>query len=176
MRRGRLFLGYVVLSIAVASLFGILNDQISYTVSPEYYRAFKFHQFSLLNQAFPERVRVAAVGVMASWWMGALLGVATGPAGFLHPTVRRMRHGLFASLILAFCLTLAFALGGLALGFWQTATIDPEVYRGRFIPPGLSDLRGFLVVGTMHKAAYAGGVVCIPVLWFFHFVMTRRAV
>lgn len=42
-RRTTLFLRYCLVSIIADALFGMGNDQISYTVAPEYYPAFNFH-------------------------------------------------------------------------------------------------------------------------------------
>lgn len=174
MEKFSIFTKYILLSVIVSGLFGIMNDQISYTVSSEYYTKFKFHQFVLLNTAVPERVRVAQVGFLASWWMGALLGVLTGVAGFLHHTAKQMRRVLLLSLPVAVGCASAFALGGLAYGFFRTTSIEIGGYRGWYIPDGLEDLRAFLCVGYMHKAAYCGGLLSIPVVWLFHFVSKRR--
>ena len=58
---------FVPLAIIAAGIFGALHDQISYTISSEYYTKFKFNQFGLLHQSLPTRVRVAEVGWRASW-------------------------------------------------------------------------------------------------------------
>jgi hypothetical protein len=107
--------------------------------------------------------------------MGALLGLLTGIAGFLHHSAKQMRHVLLLSLPLAICCALLFALGGLAYGLFQTTSIDLGAFRGWYIPAGLDDLRAFLCVGYMHKAAYFGGIVAVPVVWIFHFILKHRA-
>jgi hypothetical protein len=66
LRAFALFLGAAVLT---AGAYGALHDQISYTVSPEYVTRFKFVQFGLQDPSIPERVRAAAVGWAATWWM-----------------------------------------------------------------------------------------------------------
>ena len=55
------FLTFIVLAMVTAGLFGALHDQVSYSVSREYFTRFKFSQFQLLNPAVPERVRAAEV-------------------------------------------------------------------------------------------------------------------
>lgn len=170
----RIFSGYIVLAIFAAGLFGAVHDQISYTVSSEYYVKFKFHQFGLLNGAVPERIRAAEVGVLASWWMGVPLGVLTGAAGFLHRTADQMWHVLLLSLPLVVGFVLFFALGGLAYGYFQTSGIDLGTYRGWYLPPGLEHPRAFLCVAYMHYSAYLGGALAIPVAWIFHLIIKRR--
>jgi hypothetical protein len=41
----------------VAGLFGIIHDEISYSVSNEYFTKFKFIQFRLLDTNLPDRFR-----------------------------------------------------------------------------------------------------------------------
>lgn len=63
------FLALVVLLLLaplIAGFYGVLHDQITYTVAPEYYTKFKFGQFGLLDLAWPDRARVALVGFGAS--------------------------------------------------------------------------------------------------------------
>lgn len=167
---------FILMAIASAGIFGILHDQISYTVSPEYFTRFKFPMFHLLDQNIPERVRAAEVGFLASWWMGIPLGIFTGLAGFIHRDSSQMRSALLRSLPLIVGFTLFFALCGLLYGYIQTQTIDLFTYSIWYIPDGVHDLRRFLCAGYMHNSAYLGGVLAIPVAWAFHFWVRRRAI
>lgn len=42
MRKLAVLMGFVLAAMVAAGLFGVVHDQISYTVSPEYYTRFKF--------------------------------------------------------------------------------------------------------------------------------------
>jgi hypothetical protein len=168
-------LAYILLAIFAAGLFGAVHDQISYSVSSEYYTRFKFQQFGLLNPGIPERIRAAEVGFLASWWMGVPLGALAGAAGFFHRTVAEMRRALLLSLPVVFSFVLLFALGGLAYGVFQTTDFDLGTYRGWYIPARLQHPRAFLCVAYMHNSAYLGGILAIPVAWIFHFGIKRRA-
>ncbi len=46
---------FIGLAILAAGLFGAVHDQISYTLSYEYFTRFKFHQFHLVDSPLPER-------------------------------------------------------------------------------------------------------------------------
>jgi hypothetical protein len=106
--------------------------------------------------------------------MGIPLGLLSGVAGFIHPNARQMRTALLLSLLVVTGFTLTFALVGLAYGFTQTGTLDLSKYSGWFIPRGLSEPRNFICAGYMHNFAYLGGVIAIPVAWFFHFFYRRH--
>ena len=56
------YFSLVFLAIALAGLYGMLHNQISYTVSPEYFAKFKFYQFGRVVSPVPERVRASIIG------------------------------------------------------------------------------------------------------------------
>ena len=176
MRKLAVFAAFLVLAVLTAGAFGALHDQISYTVSNEYFTKFKFFQFHLLDPEVPERLRAATVGVLASWWMGIPLGLLAGAAGFLQPTASQMLKALLLSLAVITGFTLLVALAGLVYGYSRTTNLDLHNYAGWFIPQNLVHPRNFICAGYMHNSAYLGGVLAIPVAWAFHIYYRRRAV
>ncbi len=180
MRKSQAFFKFVVRSLLVAGLFGAVHDQISYTVSSEYFTRLKFIQFTLTDPFIPERIRASLVGILASWWMGIPLGILTGLAGYIHPTPAQMHRALTLSIWVIVIFTTGFALAGLAYGFVVTSTIlNPTDYASWYIPRGLQEPRNYLCVGHMHNAAYVGGALSILAAWVFHILykwrMNKRA-
>lgn len=174
MTKLKAFLLFLPLAVVAAGLFGALHDQISYTVSSEYFTRFKFLQFGLIDPAIPERVRAAIVGFQASWWMGIPLGLLCGAGGFMQQSAALMRRALLLSLPLIVAVTLAFAIAGLIYGWAQTASLDLAAYRGWFIPRNLEEPRRFICAGYMHNAAYIGGAASVPFAWLFHIAFRWR--
>lgn len=171
------FLVYVLiifLALVVAGLYGIIHDQISYTVAPEYFTKFKFIQFGFTETPVPERVRASIIGFLASWWMGIPIGLLVGAAGFIHRGPRRMLKVSLWSIVVAAGFTLFLGLCGLLYGYIQTRHIDLAQYQNWFIPEDVKDLRRFLCAGYMHNASYLGGALSIMVAWGFHVVVRLR--
>jgi|LauGreDrversion4_2_1035121.scaffolds.fasta_scaffold1588390_1 hypothetical protein len=166
MSRWRLLPAFLLACVVMAGLFGVLHDQISYSVSPEYYTQFKFRQFHLLDLALPERVRAGIVGFLACWWMGIPLGAAVFAMAWRQPTLLSMRKALWSSLPIMAGVTLAISLLGLAWGWWHVTLQPREAWPRWYIPPGVQDARAFVTVGCMHAAAYAGGVLSVLAVWF----------
>jgi len=164
----------LVAAIGCAGLFGILHNQISYTVAPEYFTKFKFAQFGLVDTPLPERVKAGIVGLRASWWMGIPIGMLLGAMGFIHRNHCRMFKISLWSLVVAVGFTLVFGLGGLLYGYAQTRTINLAEYRGWYLPENVSNWRQFLCAGYMHNSSYVGGMASIPVGWAFHLVVRFR--
>lgn len=162
------FLYLIAIACLLAGLFGIVHDQISYTISPEYYTKFKFVQFGLTESTLPERVQAGIVGFQASWWMGLFIGLLVGMVGFMHRGARRMFVITLRSFVLAVAFTLFVSLLGLAYGFTQTSSVNLAAYPDWFIPEGIVHLRQYLCVGYMHNASYLGGALAIVVAWAYH--------
>jgi hypothetical protein len=166
---------FIGAALITAGVYGSLHDQISYTVSPEYFTQFKFPEFGLLNGSIPGRVRAAEIGWLATWWMGLPIGLLTGVAGFIQRTPTLMRRALLWSLPVIVGFVFAFGLVGLLYGVIQTRSIDLHAYQGWYIPDNTVQIRRYLCAGYMHNASYLGGALAIPVAWGFHFVFRTRS-
>ncbi|MBK8465447.1 MAG: hypothetical protein IPL32_06410 [Chloracidobacterium sp.] len=164
----------VIFGMVVAGMYGAIHNQISYTVSPEYFTKFKFEQFGLLDSDFPERVRASMVGFFASWWMGFPIGMLIGLLGFIQKGSHRMLLISLQATGIAVVFTLVFGLCGLGYGFIQTSAIHIADYQNWFIPSNVVDLRGFLCAGYMHNSAYLGGLISIFVAWLYHILVRLK--
>ena len=69
----------VIISIILASIYGILHNQISYSISSEYFTKFKFQQFDFyfMGENQP-RQTASLVGALSTWWFGLILGLIIG--------------------------------------------------------------------------------------------------
>lgn len=151
----------VLLAIPVCALFGALHNQVSYTVSPDYFHAFKFYQFDV---AEPLRNRLGAslVGVGASWWMGVPLGLILGLPTLLQPTRPAFLRATFLSIVTMLAVTIATGAMGLALaGGLVEAPARLEIYEG--VP--VQDPAAFWRAGSLHNFSYLGAAVgLVPAL------------
>jgi len=164
----------IFIAVILASLYGIIHNQISYTVSSEYFTKLKFIQFGLLDTAIAERVRASMVGFLASWWMGIPIGVLISAVGFIHKGYKRMFKISFRSMLVAIIFTMFFGLCGLVYGYFQTSSINLNEYYGWRIPENIENIRRFLCAGYMHNSAYLGGVLSIFIAWTFHLIVRFR--
>ncbi len=151
----------LIISIAplIGGIYGVFHDQITYTISPEYYTKFKFYQFGLMdigNEAiFPNpRIEVSIVGFLATWWMGVPIGIILGLVGLIHKDSRQM----FIFTLKAFLITVivAFATGLVGLAFGSLYLADIGV--NWWLPENLIDKKSFIAVGSMHNFSYLGGL------------------
>ena len=152
-------LRFRVLAIAIlfAGLFGVVHNQISYTVCPEYFTQFKFHQFRIEN--VPHRLGAAIVGWKAAWWMGIVISVVLIPAGLIIRETRDYFWGMIRVFVIVASTTLLIGLVALAITF---VTVDRNS-AGEFTRYGneITDDVAFARAWTMHNFSYLGGLIGI---------------
>jgi hypothetical protein len=95
MKKVGAFSGILLIATLLAALYGVLHDQITYSLCPEYYTKFKFIQFGLADedlaaQFSDPRRQVATVGFLATAWFGALLGLVLGLVALIFKDARTM--------------------------------------------------------------------------------------
>lgn len=144
----------------IGGLYGILHDQLTYSISPEYYTKFKFYQFRLMdlgNEAiFPNpRMEVSIVGFMATWWMGLPIGLILGLVGLIHTDYKRMFTVTMRSIFITVIVAFLTGLVGLAYGKFYLADQGVDWW----LPENLIDTENFISVGSMHNFSYLGGLI-----------------
>lgn len=159
MRKFLILILIIAIAPIIGGIYGILHDQMTYTISPEYYTKFKFYQFGLMdigNEAiFPNpRIEVSAVGFMATWWMGLPIGLILGLVGLIHINHRQMfkvtMHAILITVIIA------FVTGLIGLAYGKLFLADKGV--DWWLPENLIDTENFISVGSMHNFSYLGGI------------------
>lgn len=159
MKKFLTFLLIIAIAPLIGGLYGIIHDQLTYTISPEYYTKFKFYQFGLMdlgNEAiFPNpRIEVSAVGFMATWWMGLPIGIILGLVGLAHKNNKQMFRATIGAIIVT--VIFAFATGLIGLAYGKLYLADAGV--NWWLPDNLIDTKNFIAVGSMHNFSYLGGL------------------
>jgi hypothetical protein len=152
-----LFPVLLVAGCLIAGLYGALHDQISYTVSPDCYFAYKFHQFRIPEES-QNRVGAAIVGWQASWWMGILIGIPILLVGMAMPDWKAYLTKCLLAYVVVALTALAVGLAALAYASWTiTETNLPDYW----FPADVTDKVAFARAGTMHNFSYLGGFLGI---------------
>ena len=164
----KLLLMPALLAVAcvMAGVYGMAHDQLSYTVSPEYFHHFKFDQF-WIAPALHNRVGAAMVGWSATWWMGLLVGPPLILIGLFIPDPLRYAVKTVKAFAAAIATAAVVGLVGLLVAktnqmtYWQANSP---------LPDGVNDKEAFLEVGMLHTASYLGGTVglFIALIYLIH--------
>jgi len=142
-----------VIGALIAGAYGIVHDQITYTLSNEYFIEFKFLQFKNADprdffgadSPLGRRVFVGLIGFLATWWVGLFTGWFLARASIrpdaTHPSVGELMRYFALVLISAF----VFGIAGFLRGTWRPG------FDGQF-----SD--AFARVGHIHNFGYLGAL------------------
>ncbi|KCV82921.1 signal peptide protein [Actibacterium atlanticum] len=136
----------------LAGLYGAVHNQISYSVGPDYFHAFKFRQFGIPADQHG-RLGAAIVGWRASWWMGLIIGAPIALLSIAIPGAARAAKTFAMAAILVVGLTLGLGLASLLF------TVPPDLYHLMYVPTGLSDPAPFVRAGFMHNTSYLAGLI-----------------
>jgi hypothetical protein len=149
----------ISLTPLIGGLYGVLHDQLTYTISPEYYTKFKFYQFGLMdigNEAiFPNpRNEVSIVGFLATWWMGLPIGIVLALVGLVHSDSKKLFRATMGAIVVTIIIAFTTGLIGLAYGKFYLADTGVNLW----LPDNLIDKKNFIAVGSMHNFSYLGGL------------------
>jgi len=150
-------LGYATVGAVLAGCYGIVHDQVTYSISPEYYTRLKFAQFHYADFGLPTRVFVAEIGFLATWWVGFVAGWfiarVSVPAFSRAIAFRRSARGfliVFAS---------AFVAGIIGYVLGPVHDSDYSAWETLASTLGILDLPSFVQVAYIHNASYLGGLI-----------------
>jgi len=146
----------IILTPILAGIYGLIHDQISYSISPEYFTKFKFEQFGFVEYGLDDkRITVGIIGVWATWWTGLIIGIVNGFTGLIQPNYKKMTKSILKATFLTFITTIIFGIIGLIFGkiFSSYTNVDWD------FPSDLIDKKSFITVGIMHNFSYVGGFV-----------------
>ncbi|HEX3048562.1 MAG TPA: hypothetical protein VHY08_27685 [Bacillota bacterium] len=161
----RVFAALFIISIIFASVYGMIHNQISFTVSPEYFTKFKFIQFCISTK-LQNRIGASVVGLRATWWMGLMIGLILVPLGLVIPGWRNFLFGMLR--VFSVVTGTAFLTGIIALiyGYFvlNNTNIPNYLYFDQAIDPV-----AFARAGNMHNFSYLGGLIGIITggIWIF---------
>lgn len=164
-RQGLGMLAFGLVGAGIAGVYGVLHDQITYTLSREYFTRFKFEQFDYLDGSLPPRVRVAQIGFLATWWVGFFAGWFMGRVTLPHlPLATAARLALRAVVVMV---GLALA-AGLAGGVFAPQDADRlQAWQAFLDLRGVTDPAAFVRVGWIHNGSYLGALLglILALLW-----------
>jgi hypothetical protein len=150
-------LGHALAGAGLAGFYGVVHDQVTYSICPEYFTRLKFSQFHYTDFGMPARVFVGEIGFLATWWVGFVAGwflarvsvpAYTGDAAF-----RRSARGF----LIMFAFTLAASITGYALGRMHGP--DYSAWLSLASTLGIRDLPSFVRAAYIHNAGYLGGLI-----------------
>jgi len=145
----------IVLCVFSSVLFGVLHNQVSARVSPEY---FTIGHRALIHSTSPTLMGIAW-GIYSTWWVGLILGVLLSAAGRMGNWEKRSALSLFKPVAVLLCIcgasSLAFGFAGYRLSV--SGAIPFLKQMGMAIRP--EDQPRFIAALWMHTASYTAAAM-----------------
>jgi hypothetical protein len=156
MKKFGVWAGTVFITIIIAGIYGILNDQITFSISKEYFTKFKYLQFGFEPAWFGgDRKTVAVIGFLATWWVGLLMGIVVASVGLFFKDPLKMKRSVMKAVMIIFITAILFGFMGFAWGKYYLLKAGVNWW----LPDDLIDKNDYIIVGSIHNFSYLGGAV-----------------
>lgn len=152
-------LAAAVVAALIAGGYGIVHDQITYSISPEYFTKMKFQQFHYADFGWGNRVFAGTIGFLATWWAGLFAGWLLARRYVPEQPQSLYRRQIALGMAIVFGATLLFGLGGYGYGLWRGPEADYSSWNPFLRSLGIEEKWALLRVAYIHNAGYLGALV-----------------
>jgi hypothetical protein len=154
MRKFGVFSITVFLTVVIAGLYGIAHDEITYSISHEYFTKFKYIQFDINpTNLLTDREAVAIIGFLATWWVGLIIGIVLASVALIYPDHVSMRKAVMSAILIVFITAILFGFFGYLQGKYYLTRTGVDWW----LPANLEHKNDFIIVGSIHNFSYLGG-------------------
>lgn len=166
------FVLIIAVSIGIAGVYGIIHDQITYSISDEYYTLFKFEQFGINDWGITNvRVKAGVIGFLATWWVGFFLGLIYAIISLFFSGKEVLKIALKA-VIINIGVAIVFGIIGFIYGalFLEAESLNWS------IPEQTKNVQNFINVGSIHNFGYLGGLAGLFIGAYYQIKQMRKIV
>ncbi len=143
----------------LTGIYGVLHDQVTYTISPEYFTHMKFKQFHYADFGLGPRFFAGVIGFLATWWVGMFMGWFIARRLIPRQPRKRAYRQIARAFLCVFLTGVCFTTAGYLYGLWLGPDADYSAWRAAFSFHRIQHQWAFVRVAHIHTASYLGGVV-----------------
>ncbi|GEP52788.1 hypothetical protein FNO01nite_34600 [Flavobacterium noncentrifugens] len=151
----------VILTISIVvltSIFGVINNQISYSISPEFFTKSMFPRFGFVEYGLDTpRLTAAIIGIWSTWWLGLIIGLIYSIISLSKNNTKTIFSYLTNAILTTFIFV--FASGILGFIFGKISLTNVIINRG--FSGSQEQLKNFVTVGYIHDFEYGGAILAI---------------
>lgn len=159
-----IFFSLVIAGMILGCIYGIIHDQITYSISPEFYTKVRFWQMDI-NSDLP-RIGVAKVGILNTWFYSLVISIVLSLAGLIHSTNKIIVRYTMQSFIIAISFALISGIAGWIIVYFFSF----QDFDNLKLPQTIDSDKPFKTVQLIHNFSYMGGIIgmLIGLGWQFY--------
>ena len=163
-----------LIASAIAGIYGVINDQITFTISSEYYTKYIFLQYNLVqvegdSRIIHPRILVVLVTFFSTWWFPLTSGLIIVIFNLIQNTWQKLFKTSFLAIMIAILITIISEIIGLIVGFLIFAKLPKSYFIWCFIPENLQNFDNYISVGSMEVFSFIGGILGLLVGIFYSY-------
>ena len=159
----------------IAGIYGVINDQITFSISSEYYTKYRFLQYNLVqvegdSRIIYPRILVVLVTFLSTWWFPLISGLIIIIFNLIQNTWKMLLKTSVLAMLISILITVFSAIIGFMLGSLIIRKL-PKYYFADwcFIPDKLNDYENYITAGTMDVFNSFGGFLGLIVAIFYSY-------
>lgn len=143
--------------LAISGGYGLVHDQLTFSLSDEYFVRMKFTQFERWWDGCSDRVFAAQIGIQGSWWAGLISGWVFGRVAVWKFPAERVLGEALKGLGIAFLLAVCGGVAGYGLSFAFPRPGSYWVEISEYLE--VVHISEFRRVGYIHIGGYVGAAI-----------------
>jgi hypothetical protein len=148
-----IFIALLILAPMMAALYGFIHDQITFSISEEFFTKFRFAHYDFPHAWHP-RARAGMIGIINAWKTGIPFGIILTAVGRIHANTHKLLFYTFYTYLLTFFMSFAFAI----IAEYVPVSTDVVNFR-QTLPENITDPIAFQRVVQINNFGYVGGIV-----------------
>ena len=151
--------GVALIGALIAGVYGVLHDQMTYAISPEYFTHMKFKQFHYADLGLGDRVFVATIGFLAASCVGLIIAWFLARRLIPHQPRSYAYRQVGLGFAYVFGCGVFSSLLGFVYGLWRGPDADYSSWAWAFQRFDITNTWSFVRVAYIHNASYLGGAI-----------------
>lgn len=163
-----IFVALLIVAPMMAALYGFIHDQITYSISEEFFTKFRFEHYDF-PKAWHPRARAGMIGIVNAWKTGIPFGIILTAVGRIHTNTHKLLTYTLYTYVLTFFMSFAFAL----LAEYIPVSYDAIGFK-QGLPDNILDPVAFQRVVQINNFGYVGGIIGMLMGIGLHIFLYKR--
>jgi hypothetical protein len=163
-----IFIALLIVAPMMAGLYGFIHDQITYSISEEFFTKFRFNDYDFPHAWHP-RARAGMIGILNAWKTGIPFGIILTAVGRIHMNTRKLLLYTFYTYLLTFLMSFAFSV----TAAYIPITSDMIALK-LSLPANILDPIAFQRVVQINNFGYVGGIIGMLLGVGLHILLYKR--